>query len=82
MNGPEFHLGKELAELRVRDSLRAYDEHQLVALATRRRLPRTSFVRRPAALVLAAVSRRTAEVVRRLDECVAEDLGRAMSSTE
>jgi hypothetical protein len=82
VNGPEFHLAKELAEERVRDSLRAYDERQLVALATRSRLPRGLFVRRPAALVLAAFSRRTAAVVRRLDECVAEDLGRAMASTE
>ena len=82
MNGTEFHLGKELAEQRVRDSLRAYDERQLVALATERRLPRGSFVRRPAALVLAALSRRTAAVVRRLDECVAEDLGRALASIE
>ena len=82
MNGPEFHLGKELADQRVRDSLRAYQERQLVALATPRLLPRGSFLRRPAALVLAAFSRRTAAVVRRLDECVAEDLGRAMASTE
>jgi hypothetical protein len=80
LNGPEFHLGKELAEQRVRDSLRAYDERQLVALATPPRVPRGAFVRRPAALVLAALSRRTVEVVRRLDECVAEDLGRAMAS--
>ena len=82
MNGPEFHLGKELAEQRVRDSLRAYDERQLVSLAAGRRLPRGSSVRRPAALVLAALSRRIAAVVRRLDECVAEDLGRAMASIE
>jgi len=82
LNGPEFHLGNELAEQRVRDSLRAYEERQLVALATERRLPRGSFVRRPAALVLAAFSRRTAAVVRRLDECVAEDLGRTMASIE
>ena len=82
MNGPEFHLGKELAEQRVRDSLRAYDERQLIALATERRPPRGSSVRRPAALVLAVLSHRTAVVVRRLDECVAEDLGRAMASIE
>jgi len=81
LNGPEFHLGKELAEQRVRDSLRAYDDRQLASLAGRRP-PRGSSVRRPAALVLAALSRRTAAVVRRLDECVAEDLGRAMASTE
>ena len=82
MNGPEFHLGKELAELRVRDSLRAYDERQLASLAAGRRLPPGSSVRRPAALVLAALSRRAVAVVRRLDECVAEDLGRTMSSIE
>ena len=82
MNGPEFHLGKELAEQRLRDSLRANDQRQLASLAAGRRMPRGSFVRRPAALVLAALSRRTVAVVRRLDECVAEDLGRAMASPE
>jgi hypothetical protein len=82
VNGPEFHLANELADMRVRDSLRTYEERQLVALTTTARLPRGSFVRRPAALVLATVSRRTADVVRLLDECVAEDLGRAMTPTE
>ena len=82
MNGPEFHLGRELADQRVRDSLRAYGERQLAALATASRPPRGSVVRRPAALALAALSRRTAEIVRLLDECVAEDLGRTMTSTE
>ena len=82
MNGPEFHLANELADMRVRDSLRAYEERQLVALGTTPRLPRGSFVRRPAALVLAAVSRSTADVVRLLDECVADDLGRSTAPTE
>jgi hypothetical protein len=82
LNGPEFHLAIELAEQRLHDSLRAYDEHQLVALAAETRLARGSFARRPAALLLAALSRRTAAVVRRLDECVGDELGRAMASPE
>ena len=44
--------------------------------------PRASRFRRPAALVLAAVSRGSAVVVRRLDDCVADDLGRALSPAE
>ena len=82
MIGPEFHLANELAEQRLRDSLRAYDERQRATLATQGRPAGRSYVRRPVALLLAAVSRRTVEIVRRLDECVAEDLGRALASSD
>ena len=40
---------------------------------------RLAVVRHPVALVLAALSRGSAAAVRRLDECVADDLGRALS---
>jgi hypothetical protein len=43
---------------------------------------RPSRLRRGTALVLAAVSRGSASAVRRLDDCVAEDLGRALAATE
>ncbi len=43
---------------------------------------RPSRLRRPAALIFAAVSRGSAAAVRRLDDCVAEDLGRSMAATE
>jgi hypothetical protein len=80
--GSEFHVANELAEARVRDSLRAYHNRHLVALAAEDRPARRSMVRRPAALLLAVLSRRTAAIVRRLDECVAEDLVRALAPTE
>jgi hypothetical protein len=38
--------------------------------------------RRAAALVFAAVSRGSAAAVRRLDDCVADDLGRSLAPTE
>jgi hypothetical protein len=41
--------------------------------------PTQSRLRRPAALLLAAVSRGSAAATRRLDECVADELGRALA---
>jgi hypothetical protein len=43
---------------------------------------RLATVRHPVALVLAAFSRGSAAAARRLDECVADDLGRALAPTE
>ncbi len=58
------------------------EEHRLLAELRASRADETSRVRRSAALVLAALSRGSAAAVRRLDECVADDLGRALGSTE
>jgi hypothetical protein len=44
--------------------------------------PRSWHVRRSVARGLASTSRMTASVVRRLDECVADDLGRSLAPTE
>jgi predicted nucleic acid-binding Zn ribbon protein len=44
--------------------------------------PRSMRVRRAAALGLAMTSRLMANGVRRLDECVADDLGRSLAPTE
>ena len=41
-----------------------------------------SRLRRPAARVLAALSRGSAAAVRRLDDCIADDLGRALAPSE
>ena len=46
----------------------------------RRREP--SRLRRPTALLLAAFSRGTAAAVRRLDDCVADDLSRSLAATD
>jgi hypothetical protein len=54
----------------------------LAAQARAARTPRPSRLRRPAALLLAAFSRGTAAAVRRLDDCVADDLGRSLAATE
>jgi hypothetical protein len=41
-----------------------------------------SFVRRPMAVALAALSRGSAAAARRLDECVADDLSRSFAATK
>ena len=42
----------------------------------------SSFFRRPMAVALAAVSRGSAAAARRLDECVADDLGRSFATSK
>ena len=89
---PDIFLANELADIRVRDGLRAEERHRLLAVADesrprrRRSIERPALwrppVRRPAALLLAAVSRRTAAIVRLLDDCVFEDLGRSLTPNE
>ena len=61
------------------ERLLAEQRRQLSDLDDGRRL---TAVRHPVALVLAALSRGSAAAVRRLDECVADDLGRALSPSE
>ncbi|HEV8401936.1 MAG TPA: hypothetical protein VGQ31_02745 [Candidatus Limnocylindrales bacterium] len=58
------------------------EEHRLLAELRATRDGETSRVRRSAALVFAALSRGSAAAVRRLDACVADDLGRALTSSE
>jgi hypothetical protein len=58
------------------------EEHRLLAELRASRQGETSRLRRSAALMLAALSRGSAAAVRRLDECVADDLGRALASSE
>ncbi len=53
-----------------------------MARAGQAQTPPSASLRRPAALVLAAFSRATAAAVRRLDDCVADDLGRALAPAE
>jgi hypothetical protein len=43
---------------------------------------RLTAVRHPVAIVLAAFSRGSAAAVRRLDDCVADDLGRSLAPSE
>lgn len=64
------------------DRAREASNDRLVAQLRAGEPARTSRIRRSAALGLAALSRGSAAAVRRLDECVAEDLGRALAPTE
>lgn len=66
----------------ARDRERELDYDRLAAEARLGMAARPSRLRRPAALLLAALSRGTAVAVRRLDECVADDLGRSLAATE
>ena len=62
----DFHWANELAKERIRDGLRAYQDRELVLIAIQDRPAHRSFVRRPTVLLLAALSRRTAVIVRRV----------------
>jgi hypothetical protein len=72
-------LAMDLANEGARAADRARQRREaLAARATTHR----SLVRTPAARLLATFSRGSAAVARRLDECVADDLGRSLSPTE
>jgi hypothetical protein len=58
------------------------EERRMLAEASALGPAGPSAVRRSTARVLAAVSRGSAAAVRRLDACVADDLGRALASSE
>ncbi len=64
------------------DRERATRQARLEAEVRATRVTSPSRLRRPAAVVLAALSRGSAFAVRRLDDCVADDLGRALAPTE
>ena len=68
---------RQMKHLAVLDEERFALRHSVVLAE-----PRSWHVRRSIALGLAATSRATASVVRRLDDCVADDLGRSLAPTE
>jgi hypothetical protein len=71
----DFDLAIEL----VRERTSAREEARLMALATLRDHEPSPPVRRRLALALATVSLASAARVRRLDACLADDLGRAVA---
>ena len=79
---PYTMLAPDLAEHRTRELERSLHHQRLVAKARADRPARRSMVRRPAAQVVAIFSLAAAGVVRHLDECVADDLGRSLAPTE
>ena len=66
----------------ARDRERELQYDWQVAEARAAQTPTPSRLRRPVALGLAALSRGTAAAVRRLDDCVADDLDRALAPAE
>jgi hypothetical protein len=64
------------------DREREARQYRLAADARAGRPAQPSRIRRSAALGLAALSRGSAAAVRRLDDCVADDLGRALAPSE
>jgi hypothetical protein len=72
------YIAMELANDRAREAAHDYRAAQL-----RHGLPaRPSAVRHGLANGMAALSRGSAAVARRLDECVADDLGRSLAPSE
>jgi hypothetical protein len=71
-------LALDIARERSAEAERNYLASQLAAAVP----ARTSSVRRLAARLIAAFSRGSASIVRRLDECVADDLGRELAPAE
>jgi len=65
-----------------RDRERDFDSDRLVIEAHAARDDDRSFIRRPMAVALAALSRGSAAAARRLDECVADDLSRSLATTK
>jgi len=66
----------------MRDREREHQYDRLAAEARAGVTAKPSRLRRPVAIGLAALSRGTAAAVRRLDDCVADDLGRALAPAE
>ena len=71
-------LALDIARQRTREA----EQHWLAARRMGARPSRVSRLRRLAAHSFAAVSRAFASIVRRLDECVADDLGRTLAPAE
>ena len=78
MNSYYTMLALDLANERSREA----EEWRLVKLARESRVGQPSAVRRGLARAAAAVSLAAAAATRRLDDCVAEDLGRSLAGAD
>jgi len=65
-----------------RDRDHAIHDRLLLADAPDDETGHPSRLRRPAARILAALSRGSAAAVRRLDDCIADDLGRSLAPSK
>ena len=75
---PYAFLAMDIAHERAHEA----DRHRLAAQARAGITERPSLPRRGLAHGFAFVSRGSASLTRRLDECVADDLGRSLAPTE
>ena len=71
-------LALSLANERAADA----DRYRRWAVATAGEPSSPSLLRRSLARVMATISRASARAVRRLDSCIADDLGRSLAPTE
>lgn len=71
-------LALDLARERVKEA----DRYRLALLAAEGQPSFSARFRRSLAQALAAISRGSALAVRRLDSCIADDLGRTLAPTE
>jgi hypothetical protein len=71
-------IALEVANERTREA----EQHWLAQAVAGVAPERPSRLRRPIARLLAAVSLGSASIVRRLDECVADDLGRNLAPAD
>ncbi len=69
-------------ERRLRHLAILDEERRALAASSPMPEPHSRHVRRSVARGVAVTSRATASLVRRLDECVADDLGRSLAPTE
>lgn len=72
-------LTPTLAAVYADERLREAERSRLATHVMSTRRPRISRVRRSLAHALVAISRASAAAVRRLDACLADDLGRSLS---
>ena len=74
----QAYVALQIAEQRVQEA----DRHRLAALARAGRPASTRSIRRSTAVALASISSVAASAVRRLDECVADDLAERLRPDE
>ena len=74
----QAYVALQIAEERVHEA----DQHRLAALARAGRPASTRSIRRSTAVALASISSVAASAVRRLDECVADDLAERLRPDE
>jgi hypothetical protein len=76
------HLSAFLALYLAQERVKEANHYRLAAIAAEGRPPFSTRLRRSLAQALAALSRGSASIVRKLDRCIADDLGRTLAPTE